>query len=158
MYNSLEDLIHDLDTYFASGNENNSIFCLKEALENYIGSDWKNFASYDQYKYKRNIIIKKDHYELILICWLPRQSSSVHNHSKNGCVVKVLSGILTETKYLIKKNNPLIKQITNYSKDSTSYIDDTIGYHKVTNNALREPLVSLHLYSPPNHIPLIYDL
>ena len=56
MYNTLEDLIKDLDIYFASGNQNNSILCLKEALEKYNGKDWENFVSYEHYKYKRILL------------------------------------------------------------------------------------------------------
>ena len=156
MYNSLEDLIRDLDTYFASGNENNSIFCLKEAFENYIGSDWENFVSYDHYNYKRNIIIKKEDYELILICWLPRQGSAVHNHSKNGCIVKIMSGTLTEIKYLKDSSNT--KEINKYQKGEITYIDDGIGFHKVINNEEKEPMISLHLYSPPDHKPIILNI
>jgi hypothetical protein len=97
--------------------------------------------------YLRNILFQNDKFELILIKWKPKSESLIHDHSINGCILKVIDGKLEETLY--NKNIKLIKE-TIYQKGNINYIDNQIGYHKIKNLNL-EPTYSIHLYSPPNH-------
>ena len=145
MINTIAELIKQLDIYFKSGNENTKIKCLIPLIESYCGVDWKHNISYDYYNYKRNLIYRNYNYELYIICWLPKHQSKLHFHPKNGCIFKILSGIMTELRYLNTKETIFLK----HEKDKTEYIDNDIGKHIVANTEKRIPLVSLHLYSPP---------
>ena len=157
MYLTLEELIRDLDTYFASGNENNSMYCLQEALQNYKGHDGKKYINFDTNNYKRNYVVQTNSYELIIICWKPNQKSKIHNHANNGCVLKVLEGEMTEHLYSLTNNKPVLNEINNYYRNDISYLNNKIGLHSICNNS-NNNLISLHLYSPPNHKATIYEL
>ena len=89
-----------------------------------------------------------DLFEIILIGWKPNAISSIHDHSKNGCIYYMLQGSLHEKRFNTKtKNeysNTLLKQ------GDINYIDNTIGYHSMSNNT-KMNVFSLHIYSPPNY-------
>ena len=98
------------------------------------------------YKY----IIPHYKYDIALIKWEPKVITPIHDHSKNGCSVYLLSGKLKEDVY--KKNKIFYKKNSNYLSKllDKSYIDNTIGYHKVT-NLINKNTWSLHIYEPKGH-------
>ena len=74
------------------------------------------------------------------------QNSKIHNHSSNGCWLKILQGSIEEKIYnnkfdIIKYNIQNIGDI--------SFIKDEIGYHSIQNTE-NDITVSLHVYNPPN--------
>lgn len=147
MYFTIEDLIKDLNTYFASGNENNSIHCLQEALYNYSSHDWKKYMFFDKNTYKKNIIIQEETYELSLICLYPNQKTEIHDHAKNGCVIKVLEGQMDENQYKLINNKPVFEKLKIHNVNGNIYINNQIGLHNIHNNT-DQNLVILQLYSP----------
>jgi cysteine dioxygenase len=138
------NIIQHLNKHF-SNNIKNMITILKNINFNFLIK--KEFQEDDSKSYLRNIIFQNDNYELILIKWKPNSESLIHDHSKNGCILKVIEGTLKETLY--DKNIKEIKQ-TIYNKEEVNYINNQIGYHKIT-NLNNTDTYSLHLYSPPNH-------
>lgn len=88
----------------------------------------------------------KDPFELFLISWGDKSNAKMHAHPKNGCVLKVLDGTLNEKIFL--KDSTFHKDIP-LNINNISYLDDTIGYHEISNI---NPGFShsLHIYSPPN--------
>ena len=104
-------------------------------------------------KMNRTKLHETPNYELILISWAPGAKSHIHNHPENGCIYKVLDGILIEETY-DPKTIELTNLITLLPNDM-GYIDNTICYHKMYNP---EPFTaySLHIYSPPNFNMSIY--
>ena len=124
---------------------------LKKTNENVIVEDVKNEIK----KINRTKLHETPNYELVLISWTPGAKSHIHNHPKNGCIYKVLKGILIEETYDPKtiELNTLITLLPN----DIGYIDNTICYHKIYNP---EPYMaySLHIYSPPNFNMSIFEL
>jgi hypothetical protein len=104
-------------------------------------------------KINRTKLHETPNYELVLISWAPGAKSHIHNHPENGCIYKVLEGILIEETY-DPKTIELTNLITLLPND-IGYIDNTICYHKIYNP---EPFqaYSLHIYSPPNFNMSIY--
>ena len=93
--------------------------------------------------YLKTLLHRCDKYEVYQIDWPKQSFAPLHRHPKNGCVLKVIQGRLHEIVYqgiTLIKNNVHIK-------GKVSYIDDSIGLHKV--HAL-EDTISLHIYAPPN--------
>mgnify|MGYP005997816821 CR=1 FL=1 len=116
-------------------------------LIKYKNSDWKEFDNYDESTYKKNLVYRNENFEIFIVCWKPGQGTILHDHSKNGCLLKILKGSLQERLFykdgIIENNNLLCNDIT--------YIDNNIGKHIMSNNSCRNS-VSLHIYSPPNYI------
>lgn len=115
-------------------------------VKQYSSLDYKNWISYNKYSYKRNLIYRDDNYEILLLCWNPYSLAKIHDHSQNGCILKLLSGNLIETKYDSSLNIIGSSLIT---PNSISYISNEIGYHSINN--LNNKSISLHIYSPPNY-------
>ena len=97
--------------------------------------------------YQRKLLYQNDNYEIILIKWKKKSECQIHDHSENGCLLKVLDGEIKE--YLYDQELNLINE-NKYQKDDINYIDNKIGFHKIKNLHL-ENTYSIHLYSPPNH-------
>jgi hypothetical protein len=106
--------------------------------------DWSKYAKIDINNYNKNCIYRDKDFEIIIITWYKNQSTKLHKHPSNGCLMKVLLGSLTEKKIL---NNKSIK-INHYNSNDISYIHDDYAQHKIYNN--NNVSVSIHIYSPPN--------
>ena len=144
----LKDLIEKLNDKLCQKEMNNIISC-KIEIENYTDNDWKKNKSFfddnslDK-KYYKNIIYQNDVFELVLIKWSKDSHTTIHQHPKNGCLLKVLEGNLKEERFYNKEKY----QVTNLDKNSVGYMHDVLGKHRIS--ALEESY-SLHLYSPPKY-------
>ena len=114
-----------------------------------LSFDYTHWSKYINFQKKNNynktIIYRNDIYEIILISWNKNAITKIHNHPKNGCIMKILKGSLMEETY---DSNTLEKIGENiYEKDNISYIHDDLYHHKIINTSPQS--VSLHIYSPP---------
>lgn len=141
----MEDLINKISCNIIDISSN-IINCINH-FNNYISNDWvefkTNFPLVNQKKYYKHIIFRNDFCELILIKWDKGTVSTIHKHPKNGCIMKLLKGNIREERFCDKE----IYQVNNIKENSTSYMHDILGEHRII--ALEESY-SLHLYSPPN--------
>jgi cysteine dioxygenase len=162
MSNSLTDLFKSFETYF----ESHETLENKEAhhiLKNYTGNDWKSYVSFkDDYYHRVRFTdllgsLKTDKFEIMLICWKKGQESPIHDHPKDGCLMKVLDGNLEEEVYASTESSAKLEIIKTscLSPGLLSYIDDTKGYHKVKSHNVDS--VSIHVYSPAYFICHKYE-
>ena len=137
---------------------------IQDALFNYNDIDWSpysvNIDDSSECCYKRIKIYQNNFYDysMYLISWKPNVSCKVHNHPENGCIFKVVKGKIKEIRYKPISStlkSVSVKEISD--KDKVSYIDDTIGFHKMEN--INDDLYSysLHLYSPGNFKTKYFD-
>ena len=142
-------LIYNINNYL---NNNTILKRASQYLENITLIDFKDEIKFDINKqYNKILIYSSKYFDIYIICWTNNISSVIHNHPKNGCLMKILQGKLYEKLY--DKNLKLIGNNI-YKKDNISYIDDTIGYHSIS--SLENNTISLHIYSPPNLISSKY--
>jgi len=126
----------------------------KSFLEQYRNDDWKNHVKKTDKNYIKDLIFRNDNFELFVVSWMPRKGSTIHDHSQNGCLFKILCGELVEERYSfteLKLQSSLL-----YKKDDIGYIENEKGLHKMLNKT-NEIVISLHLYSPPNYLIKSYD-
>ncbi|CAN0356140.1 unnamed protein product, partial [Ectocarpus fasciculatus] len=101
-------------------------------------------------------------FDLLLLCWRPGAVSDIHDHPKASCWV--LKGEMKETRYSLAP--PADTRITTGDADggggssmvqtssvtctpgAVTYIEDSMGLHKMENPSRTEECISLHLYSP----------
>lgn len=118
------------------------------------------FAKYEFWKedgYARNCIKKTDAYELILLCWEPRQVTPIHCHNKQECWVYVVDGELTENFYGSNENDqPVFKKSEKRSASQYTFMHDEMGFHDIDNSS-NERCMTLHLYAGPVARCRIYD-
>ena len=55
----------------------------------------------------RNLVRAGEWYNVWVMCWKNGQRSPVHDHAASGCVVRVLKGTLTETRYEFAPNGAI---------------------------------------------------
>jgi cysteine dioxygenase len=112
------------------------------------------YAHFDcRFPYTRNLVASDGiHYSLLLLCWNEGMESKIHDHPCDGCFVKALQGDIRETKYSKDQDADqlLLSNETVIRDGSVTYMDNSIGYHKV-GNAGSIPAITLHLYTPPYH-------
>ena len=141
---NLETLIQELNLYFT---QNKDLSIAQPILERYKLDDWKKYIVFDKCKYTRNLIYHNHLFEIYLICWNNNQESSIHDHSSNGCLLKVLQNHLQEELYDYNLNLKTIQQV---NTNEISYIHNDLGIHKIKNG--NHQTITLHIYSPPKYI------
>jgi Predicted metal-dependent enzyme of the double-stranded beta helix superfamily len=93
-----------------------------------------------------------DQTQLVLV-WTPGKGSPIHDHGNAHCLMKILKGNLTETRYEfpdVETEKPMrVISERVHKENEVAYMADELGVHRVW-NAGPDFAVSLHLYTPPN--------
>lgn len=113
-------------------------------------SELRPFVRFGRDKYRRNLVCRRKHYEVLVLCWSPGQHSPIHDHHGSHCAVAVLSGEATEVRFVRTADERLRAHSiqTLPTGAVTASIDDDL--HVVANWAPSHcDLVTLHVYSPP---------
>jgi cysteine dioxygenase len=134
--------INELINEFENNYNYTNILNYKNIIEKYIGDDWKKYIVDSNEPFNKNKIYVSDNFEIVLISWEKDYITPLHKHPKNGCILKILDGMLSET---IINDDKIKNNI--YLTNNISYMHDIMGLHKI--KAL-EKTYSLHIYSPPN--------
>ena len=100
----------------------NNLLCLNQLLNHYHYTDFENEINafkdnVDNSKentYFKQQIYKDKNYDMYLIYWLRDSSSEIHDHSKHGCIFKLLKGDVYEEIYDTKTMK--MKEYNNYKK------------------------------------------
>jgi len=152
---NLEELINHLKILFTDDFKLplEKRFDIEDLLMKYDISlkDWEKYAIFDNNKlYTRNLIATDNkHFTLLLLCWNPNKCSLIHDHPcENGCWMRVIDNSINEKQYKIENDYFYCISDKNYEEGECTYINDDIGYHKISNKTNNNS-VTLHLYSPP---------
>jgi cysteine dioxygenase len=119
---------------------------LIQLAKDYCYEDLPIFFS-DDNKYTRVVISKDEHLEVVVICFGPGQTSTVHDHQGSNCVIRVVDGKILET--LFKENNDSLEKISSHyiNKGEVSGLDG-VAVHQISNIS-KKGTVLLNFYSPP---------
>ncbi|KAF7955460.1 uncharacterized protein EAE97_000719 [Botrytis byssoidea] len=145
---------------------------LRSLMECYISNEdeWRKYAFADLSRgYTRNLVDEGNgKSNLLILVWSPGKGSPLHDHADAHCLMKVLSGTLSETQYTFPSTStstsstispsapqafntpPTIIKTTTYTTNQVTYMSDDLGLHRISNPDLENVAVSLHLYTPPN--------
>lgn len=119
--------------------------------------------------YTRTTLMHDEKFVILLLCWPAGVCSPVHAHSdattkvKSSCFMRILDGELTETLYppdaiigpdavSADKGRSIVHPAGSYT-----YINDSMGLHKVGNASTSKGAVSLHIYAPGWQSVQLYD-
>ena len=116
-------------------------------------SDWGNWSDFiinresNDNTYKRYTLYKhpQNKYEITLFDW-NGHSTFINKHTKSGCFVKVLSGSLTNERYVVCKDG-IMKTKTTIHADPNNicYNHEQLGFHKLIGN---QDTYSVHVNFP----------
>jgi cysteine dioxygenase len=104
-------------------------------------------VEYAEDKYVRRSIYRDDHLEIVVICFGPGQTTSIHDHQGSNCVVNVVEGLILETMFECEDDNYLPNGSRVLSPGSVSGLDGQ-QIHQIA-NLCRSGSVLLNFYSPP---------
>ncbi|KHN98199.1 cysteine dioxygenase [Metarhizium album ARSEF 1941] len=131
---------------------------LTELMLNYDSNprEWSKYAYGDAGRgYTRNLVDEGNgKSNLLVLVWSPGKGSPIHDHGNAHCLMKILRGTLTETRYAFPEDDDeegpmtVISEKT-YKENGVTYMADELGLHRVANRG-SDFAVSLHLYTPPN--------
>jgi cysteine dioxygenase len=164
---TLTDLIRELHNVFSFDKVN--VDYVKALLSAYQSNplEWRKFAKFDTFRYTRNLVDSGNgKFNLMILCWGEGHGSSIHDHSNADCFVKVLDGTIMETMFDWPTDSTpdddegmgmTEKVVHKYSKNGVTYINDSMGLHRVENPSHADKTVSLHLYCPPFDSCQIFD-
>jgi cysteine dioxygenase len=130
-------------------------------LESYAAgrADWPACATWSPARYTRNLIARRDDFELLLLCWGAGQESPIHNHEDQSCWMAVLEGEIEEVQYAFpapSSRGPLSTlRARVYPPGEVAFIRDEIGLHRVRGHA-GQRAVSLHVYAAPYEACNVY--
>jgi len=148
---SLKEFLARLDPLIKRGSgprDSPEIHKLMSSID-FQDQDFERYTFFSEEHYTRNLVASKDFvYDLILLCWAPKQKSAVHDHKESGCWMRVLKGQLTEHRYEVVDDRCLPQSSEKFESPGTFYINNSMGVHSVANTG-DEHALSLHLYSPP---------
>ncbi len=121
---------------------------LKELIE--LAKEYKFDTlpiNFDDKHYVRNVIYKDDKLEIVVICFSPGQTSTVHDHQGSNCVIRVVNGKILEQ--LFKDNGSHLEFVSNHylNEGDVSGLNG-IAIHQIS-NINKEGTVLLNFYSPP---------
>ncbi|KAL9028478.1 MAG: hypothetical protein Q9180_007161 [Flavoplaca navasiana] len=164
-------LINDIRSWLGSDNSIVSSGALRHLLELQLeeykseDSGWKEYAFRDPSQtFTRNLVDRgTGDYNLVYDPAVFRGSESViHDHADSHCIMKMLKGSLTETRYAWPQSTGPGEAMratsqTHLDRDQVIYMADDLGLHKISNPDPEEYAVSLHcwcsrlaVYTPPN--------
>ena len=122
--------------------------------------DWRRFVLFDPQVYTRNLVVRNEHFEMLVLCWSAGQASPIHNHAGQHCWMAVLDGEVEETQFAapadVGPGGLRLGVQRLFRPGQVAYINDDIALHRVR-AAPGCQGVSLHLYSKPIDVCNIYD-
>lgn len=104
--------------------------------------------------YCKTTLFKNEKLELVIIGWEAGQSSGIHNHPAQGCLVFPLEGTFIEKRF--DQALQIISMAT-LRFGSCSYMHDEICLHSLGNASSTGKSISLHLYAPPNFVGTVFQ-
>jgi len=123
------------------------------------------FLSWSRQHYTRNLIDKRDLYELVAVCWEVGQSSSVHNHRDQNCWMAAPVGRLLVENFRVEfqdldagKCRLLASNTVELTAANPCAVDPREPVHRVVNPREQEQrAVTLHVYSRPFDTCMVYS-
>lgn len=112
--------------------------------------DVAEFVRPNSRMYNRALVALREQYELLVMTWLPGQTSVPHDHAGSICVMQVLQGAATEGSFQVAADGYVDVDYETVVPAGEITAGQDAGVHTVLNPATsRETLVTVHAYAPP---------
>lgn len=105
---------------------------------------------FDERSYRRNLIARSDHYELLCVCWRSGHCTPIHDHRGSACAFRVVEGVGTEVQFELSPSG--LVRPTRTTRMGAGYIcaSQDADIHTVINmERPGEDLITMHIYTPP---------
>jgi predicted metal-dependent enzyme (double-stranded beta helix superfamily) len=112
--------------------------------------------------YARNLVCRTPSLELLVLCWRPGQTTTIHDHSGSLNAIRVFSGELTSRRFRPARGQPVgTGPVEATAEERLGPLDgltgiDRDGIHQLANTS-DENVVTIHVYAPPLTELTVYD-
>ena len=114
-----------------------------EALGDAVHQDGANYV--------RTLLYRDARCEVLALTWLNGQRSPLHDHGTSDCVMRIVGGEATENLYRHREAGAAKREhMTRTLRVGTVSLTRADTMHAISNDG-EEPLVTLHVYTPPLH-------
>lgn len=149
---TVEELVHAL----REGPEKGSYLGILERMAIPAGL-FVPYCTWNDKRYTRNCIVRTDDFELLLICYGPGQSTSIHDYSTEEAWVRPVMGSVVEERFTAGPGGSLLKtSVAKLDTGSFSYLHGGPNIHRFSNDS-GEPAITLNLYARPLNKWRVYD-
>jgi len=119
--------------------------------------DVERFCKFSPERYARNLVSHSKWYELLVLCWSPGQASLIHDHFGSSCSFKIMQGEATEIKCVLTSGEIDGHKLVKATSSKTYGVGAVCAsasqdIHMISNASKTDPLVTVHIYSPPLHM------
>ncbi len=116
-----------------------------------------SLATWNSRHYTRNCLLRTEAFELMLICFEPGQSTSIHDYGREEGWVRPVQGELIEERYRVNPDGALVcTDERRLTVDEVSHLPKDASIHRFT-NPLPMRVLSLNLYARPLRSWTVYD-
>ncbi len=120
--------------------------------------EFERYYTWDQERYTRNVLMRNEKLELLLICMEKGQSSPIHDFYAQEAWIHPIVGRLREERFKINPGDDVrLEQISSVllGTEEYSYLNQ-VGIHRYS-NAYEARSVSLNVYAKPLMEWRVYD-
>jgi uncharacterized NAD(P)/FAD-binding protein YdhS/predicted metal-dependent enzyme (double-stranded beta helix superfamily) len=113
-------------------------------------ADVAPFVRTNRQSYNRASVAVREHFEVLVMTWLPGQASVPHDHTGSICAMQVVEGEASEGAYRVAADGYAdLEYETNVPQGQVTAGQDA-GVHTVRNaSTTGQVLVTVHVYAPP---------
>lgn len=125
---------------------------LSQALESagLTRADVDSFVEANPRNYNRALVAWREHYELLVMTWLPGQGSAPHDHAGSICAMQVVEGDAIEGSYRVAADGYVDLDYETTIRCGEITAGQDAGVHTVRHAAdATGLLVTIHIYTPP---------
>lgn len=119
---------------------------------------FEKYFTWNTAHYTRNVLMRNDNFELLLICWEKGQSSPIHDFNSQEAWIHPIMGRLREERYKINPGDDVkLEKISSVllGTDEYSYMNH-VDIHRYSND-YESRTVSLNLYAKPVREWRVYE-
>src|SRR5260221_5261134 len=144
----MHDLVQNLDALGSAP----SLVALAHVLEQgrLTADDVAPFVTPNRQGYNRAQVVLREHYELLVMTWLPGQASVPHDHTGSICAMQIVQGEAAEGCYRVASDGYVDREYETRVRTGEVTSGQDAGVHTVGNpSQTGELLVTVHVYAPP---------
>ena len=147
---TVHKLFEQISTHLAH-DPDHTLESMLSYLETCRPTNYESFVNFDESRYQRILMYRDSNVDAYLLTWLPGQETRYHKHPSKGCIYRVLQGTLKE----YRKTDDCVSDIdateSTLNTGTCAHMDDTLGIHKVKNESVDMPAISIHFYAPSGY-------
>ncbi len=111
-------------------------------------ADVKPYIRETPRSYHRATVVRREHYELLVLTWLPGQMSAPHDHAGSVSAMLVLQGEAAEGCWRIAEDGYVDLQHDTIVGPGQLTAWQDAGVHTIRNASAEQTLITVHVYTP----------